>query len=121
MKLSELKSVVKEAVREAIQEELKDILLEAIKTPKTVVTEHATYQPITSPINVPGPMNPMAQKSREELRDSYRNILGETAATFNSSNFAQPLQITTLDTANGSLPSGEVGMDLINSLMQGKV
>jgi hypothetical protein len=121
MKLSELKSVVKEAVREAIQEELKDILLEAIKTPKTVVTEHATYQPITSPINVPGPMNPMAQKSREELRDSYRNILGETAASFNSSNFAQPLQITTMDTANGSLPTGEVGMDLINSLMQGRI
>jgi Arc/MetJ family transcription regulator len=42
MKLSELKSVVKDAVREAIQEELKDILLEAIKSPKQVVTEHAS-------------------------------------------------------------------------------
>ena len=37
MKLSELKVVVKEAVKEAIQEEMKDILLEAVKSPKSIV------------------------------------------------------------------------------------
>ena len=36
MKSSTLKSLIKEAVKEAIQEELKDILLEAIKTPKVI-------------------------------------------------------------------------------------
>ena len=39
MKVSELKVIVKEAVKEAIQEELKDIMLEALKSPKSVVAE----------------------------------------------------------------------------------
>ena len=34
MKSTHFKKIVKEAVKEAIQEELKDILLEAVKTPK---------------------------------------------------------------------------------------
>ena len=42
MKTSALKSIIKEAVREAIQEELKDILLEAVKTPKiTTITPNS--------------------------------------------------------------------------------
>ena len=45
MKLSELKNIVKSAVREAIQEELKDILLEAVKSPKPVVHESVTATP----------------------------------------------------------------------------
>ena len=45
MKSTELKKFIKEAVREAIQEELKDILLEAVRAPKTqVVTEHSIPQ-----------------------------------------------------------------------------
>jgi hypothetical protein len=120
MKLSELKSIVKEAVREAIQEELKDILLEAIKSPKQVVTEHAAYQQITSPIKAPSPLNPQA---KDDMRDAYRNILGETAAQFNTKSLGQPLQITSMDTSspNSSLPAGEVGMDLIMGLMKGSV
>ena len=47
MKPSEFKKIIKEAVKEAIQEELKDILLEAVKTPKTVVRE--SYSPTTQP------------------------------------------------------------------------
>ncbi len=39
MKPSDFKKIIKEAVKEAIQEELKDILLEAVRSPKTVVTE----------------------------------------------------------------------------------
>jgi len=39
MKTSELKQLIKEAVREAIQDELKDILLEAVKSTKTIVRE----------------------------------------------------------------------------------
>ncbi len=37
MKTDGLKKLIKEAVREAIQEELKDILLEAVRTPKTPI------------------------------------------------------------------------------------
>ena len=40
MKLSQLKSIVKDAVKEAIQEEMKDILIEAVRAPKSVVYEN---------------------------------------------------------------------------------
>jgi hypothetical protein len=39
MKTDGLKKLIKDAVREAIQEELKDILLEAVRSPKTIVKE----------------------------------------------------------------------------------
>ena len=44
MKLSELKSVVKEAVKEAIQEEMKDILLEAVRSPQPVISTAPALQ-----------------------------------------------------------------------------
>lgn len=117
MKVSQLKSIVKEAVKEAIQEEMKDILLEAVRSPKQVVSEH---KPINPTLNPPSPTNPVATKSREELRESYRNILGETAAGFNSSMVGKPLQMSgPVDTTspNGKLPEGEVSMDQIMGLM----
>ena len=114
MKITELKNIVKTAVREAIQEELKEILLEAVKTPKQVVQESA-------PAVVAQP-SPIPTKTKQELRESYKNILGETAASFNTSQVGQPLQVTTTDTTspNGSLPQGEVGMDQIVNFMNGK-
>ena len=50
MKLSQLKTIVKEAVKEAIQEEIKDILLEAVRVPKTVVSEVQTTPVATTPL-----------------------------------------------------------------------
>ena len=44
MKIEGLKKLIKEAVREVIQEELKDILLEAVKSPRTTIQE--TYTPV---------------------------------------------------------------------------
>ena len=49
MKTDILKKLIKESVREAIQEELKDILLEAVKSPKTVVKENWAPNPIPVP------------------------------------------------------------------------
>jgi len=39
MDIIKFKKIIKESVREVIQEELRDILLEAVKAPKTVVSE----------------------------------------------------------------------------------
>ena len=61
MKVSQLKTIVKDAVREAIQDELKDILLEAVRSPKQVVSE---YKPIESSVGTPSPTNPVAAKTR---------------------------------------------------------
>ena len=40
MKANALKKLIKEAVKEAIQEELKDVLLEAVRAPKAVVSQN---------------------------------------------------------------------------------
>lgn len=106
MKQNALKSLIKQAVKEAIQEELKEILLEAVKSNK-------------QPIQESTPVAQTPTKSKSELRESYRNILGDTAATFNSSHVEQPLRVTNMDTAgpNGQLPEGNVSMDQIMGLM----
>jgi hypothetical protein len=123
MKLDILRKIIREEVKGAIQEELKDLLLEAIRTPKQVV-ETQTYN--SAPIVGSNPFLPStstATVSKEQLRENYRNILGETAASFNTSQVGKPLQLTgTMDTAspNGRLPEGEVPMNMIMGLMNKK-
>jgi len=118
MKLDILRKIIREEVKGAIQEELKDLLLEAIRTPKQVV-ETQTYTPPA--LNTQLYSAPTV--SKEQLRENYRNILGETAASFNTSQVGKPLQLTgTMDTAspNGRLPEGEVPMNMIMGLMNSK-
>ena len=116
MKISELKSVVKEAVKEAIQEEMKDILLEAIKTPQQVVTAAPTPQPTAMP-----------EKDRMAMRENIQNVLGgmmpDANGTINATSANVPLQVTNTNTASpdSQLPTGEVGMNQIMNLMKGKV
>jgi hypothetical protein len=115
MKIDGLKKLIKEAVREAIQEEIKDILLEAVKSPKTVVQE--TYTPVptyqqSSPVN-------------HDLKRNLRSMIGgefDATITANSSH-AQPAYtpppINTMGEGS-SLPGGEVGLDQIMGLMNSK-
>ena len=123
MKLDILRKIIREEVKGAIQEELKDLLLEAIRTPKQVV-ETQTYNPSSSTGYLsPSTTTSTATISKEQLRENYRNILGETAASFNTSQVGKPLQLTgTMDTAspNGRLPEGEVSMNMIMGLMNKK-
>jgi len=123
MKLDILRKIIREEVKGAIQEELKDLLLEAIRTPKQVV-ETQTYNPSPSTGYLsPSTTTSTATVSKEQLRENYRNILGETAASFNTSQVGKPLQLTgTMDTAspNGRLPEGEVPMNMIMGLMNKK-
>ena len=120
MKLSQLKIIVKEAVKEAIQEEIKDILLEAVRSPKQIVSE---YKPTNSNVGTPSPTNPVATKTREEIRESYMSVLGGMMpganSTLSANTNSMPLQVTNTDTTspNGSLPQGEVSMDQIMGLM----
>ena len=114
MKLSELKSVVKEAVREAIQEEMKDILLEAVRAPRQMVSPTPTI-----------PNTPMSSDNRMAMRENIQNVFSGMMpganGTLSATSANVPLQVTNTDTANGSLPVGEVGMDQIMNLMRGKV
>lgn len=107
MKLDVLRKIIREEVKGAIQDELKEILLEAVKSNKQPIQETPSAKPQASP------------ETKANLRENYRNILGETAATFNTSQVAQPLRVTNTDTAgpNGQLPEGEVSMDQIMGIM----
>ena len=113
MKPSEFKKIIKEAVKEAIQEELRDILLEAIKSPKPVVTESVqdTYaQPAVSKPK---------QLTAEERRNMFAGMLGEmqTGGTATAAYAGQMQPTGPIDSVNGALPEGQVGLDQIMSMM----
>ena len=129
MKLSQLKSIVKDAVKEAIQEEMKDILIEAVRAPKSVVYENSMGTPNTN-IGTPGPMNPVAQQKMPEdkriaMKENIQNVLGGMMpganGTLSATSTDVPLQVTgPVDTTspNGTLPQGSVSMDQIMGLMK---
>lgn len=113
MKLSELKNVVKDAVKEAIQEEMKDILLEAVRSPKQVVSTPAVAS------------EPIQETDRLKLRENMMNVLDGMRpganGTLNATSADVPMQVTgPVDNANGSLPQGNVSMDQIMGLMNQK-
>ena len=110
MKVNQLKTIIKQAVKEAIQEEMKDILLEAIKTPKSTIQE-----------------NPLDKKSKKEIRENYMSVLNGMMpganGTLSATSADVPMQVNgPVDTtsANGSLPQGTVSMDQIMGLMNSK-
>ena len=113
MKLNQLKSIVKTAVKEAIQEEMKDILLEAIKTPKQVVS--------TSTVEA----QPLQKEDKLKLRENMMNVLDGMRpganGTINATSADVPMKVTgPVDNANGQLPQGNVSMDQIMGLMNSK-
>lgn len=111
MEATKLKKFIKEAVREAIQEELKDILLEAVRSPKQVVRESyappaQTAQPAYAPPAV-------------DFRSKYAEVLGETAMSF-TTNDINKFNPRGADPLSGNLPGGELGMDQIMGLLNTK-
>jgi hypothetical protein len=112
MKTDGLKKIIKEAVREAIQEELKDILLEAVRTPKQIVRESYSPTPTTTapPAYAPPPV---------DFKTKYAEVLGETALSFTSQD-AIPFRPQSSDPVNGNLGAGELGMDQIMNLLNSK-
>ena len=117
MKTSALKTIIKEAVREAIQEELKEILLEAVKTPKVITQPTYTAPVMESRVPI-APQTPTM--TAESKRAAYENILGDTASAFTSNNAQSFKPQVGMDTANGTLPAGEVDMSQIAGLMGSK-
>ena len=124
MKLSQLKTIVKEAVKEAIQEEMKDILIEAVRAPKSVVYENST---VTPPSISPVAQQKMPEDKRMAMKENIQNVLGGMMpganGTLSATSADVPLQMTgAVDTTspNGTLPQGNVSMDQIMGLMNSK-
>jgi hypothetical protein len=131
MKLSQLKTIVKEAVKEAIQEEMKDILMEAVRAPKQTVYENRMGTSTTD-VAAPSPMNPVMQASLPEtdklkLRENMMSVLDSMRpganGTISANTSNVPLQVNSFgDTTspNSKLPEGNVSMDQIMGLMNSK-
>ena len=122
MKLNELRKVIREEVKAAIQEELKDILLEAVRSPKTVVTENIPVQ--SQPQSLP-------EIDKAKLRENMMGVLdgmkpGQDTLSFNSTQaqgFGGNLQVQPGMNTSGEgakLPEGNVGLDQIMGLMNKK-
>jgi hypothetical protein len=115
MKPSDFKKIIKEAVKEAIQEELKDILLEAVRAPKTIVTESIRDTYAQPHIEKPKKLSPA------ERQAMFGGILEEMqGGGIANSQYAGNFQPKPVDTINGALPEGSVGLDQIMALMNGK-
>jgi hypothetical protein len=113
MKTDVLKKFIKEAVREAIQEELKDILLEAVRTPKQVVRESFSPTTVSTP-------TPTFTPPTLDARKAYMYVMNETKLSFTSQDAQTAFRPQVSDPVNGNLGAGEVGMDQIMALMSGK-
>ena len=126
MKASEFKQLIKEAVKEVFRDEMKEILLEAIRAPKATMQETTYTPPNFNRGNNSGeiipPSSPITTsvppKMKQDLREQYINILGETAMSFNTSNV--PFNPIGADTINGELPAGEVSLGQISNLLNPK-
>jgi hypothetical protein len=113
MKTDGLKKLIKEAVREAIQEELKDILLEAVRTPKQVVRESFSPTTVSTP-------TPAFTPPTMDTRKAYADVMNETMMSFTSKDAQVPFRPQVSDPVNGNLGAGELGMDQIMSLLNSK-
>lgn len=126
MKQSDFKKIIKEAVKEAIQEELKDILLEAVRQPKTIVKEsiippYTTTEPLyttsggTSTSGITGVSH--ALSSRQAIMGMLDDMkTGNAKFTTNNLQYTPPPVSTVSE--GSKLPDGEVGLDQIMGLMK---
>ena len=80
MKSSEFKQLIKESVREVFREEIKEILLEAVRTPKAVVQESTyrflkLYKDLNYPKRIISPI--FAHRVKQFSRTMHEYIKGE--------------------------------------------
>ena len=125
MKTAEIKNLIKEAVKEAIQEEIKDILLEAVRSPKAQIQEAYQMHPVT--VNA---TTAQSEKSYAEKKAIYADMLNEMKTMSFTSADARGMGVdtNTLQVAPGmntmadgsKLPDGNVGLDMIMGLMNKK-
>ena len=117
MKTTELKKLIKEAVKEAIQEELKDILLEAVRSPKPTITEGAPVAPV-----VASSTNLQEQKAaRQAIMSQMMGGNGNMTLTSADANTFRPQGMVGGAAGEGTaLPEGNVGLDSIMGLMKGR-
>ena len=120
MKATDFKKMIKEAVREVFQEEMREILIEAVKSPK---------MPMGAPIGAGGhgvvtETRTTAGTISDASKAVYRNMMSEMFNPNGTTTFTTaqttPAYIPppTITTGEGSaLPAGEVNLDRIMGLL----
>lgn len=118
METTKFKKLIKEAVREAIQEELRDILLEAVKSPKaTVVNESYVPQNTYAQPHVAQPKQLTATERKAMFSGMLEEMQHGGAATTKNIPFKPQGPV---DSINGKLPEGEVDLSQIMGLMNNR-
>ena len=113
MKLNELRKVIREDVKAAIQEELKDILLEAVRSPKPAITENLS---VAAPQTKP---DPEVQKAfRQQMLSQMASGNGNMNLTTADTNTFRPSGPATAE--GSALGEGDLGLDQIMGMMNRK-
>jgi hypothetical protein len=120
MKPTDFKKIIKDAVREAIQEELKEILLEAVRAPKTIVQE-SYVQPVQT-------LADNLTTSPTQTKSLYAQMMNDfkPGTETISMNTSSPLSQGTYRPSGvsagieGTLHPGELGLDQIMGLINTK-
>ena len=120
MKLTELRKVIREEVKAAIQEELKDILLEAVRSPKPAISTDSSSTSVVK--NTPSNNSLMEQReARQAIMAQMMGGKGDMTLTANDANTFRPQGMVGNGAGEGtSLPEGNVGLDQIMGLMTNK-
>lgn len=128
------KKFIKQAVKEALQEEFRDILLEAVRTPKLNPEEINMYtrttQPITETVLHRNTVNTPKPNTREmyasllngmmENRNGNLSMNSTDAVAFGARQEYRPPASANTAAEGSSLPAGEVNLDQIMGLMSKK-
>ena len=116
MKATDFKKMIKEAVREVFQEEMREILIEAVKSPKVPVGVGG-HGVVTETRTATGTVADASKAAYRSMMSEMFNSNGATTFTTAQAVPAYtPPPIST--TGEGSaLPAGEVNLDQIMGLM----
>jgi len=103
MKTKTFKKIIKEAVKEAFQEEIKTFLIEALSQGKAPINEKKEISKSTL--------------TESEKRKLYLDMIDQTEISLTTKDLPQFSPLGGMDIINGTLPSGEVSMDVIKQLI----
>ena len=113
MRVSQLKTLIKETVREVFQEEIKDLLMEAL-TSKTLPASPPPIQEAVAP-------SPPTPQMKSSLRDQYSQMMNG-GMNFNTETTPayRPISPQMAIGEGSPLPPGEVNLNQIANIMNPK-
>lgn len=115
MKVSDFKKMIKEAVKEVFQDEMRDILLEAVKSPK-VPMGTGGYGSVTETKTTTGTISEASRQAFREMMGGNPFSMDQTNTFTTATPAYTPPPVNTAGEGS-SLPPGEVGMDQIMNLL----